>query len=245
MKTIEDLKNIYLNILSEVDSSFFDKKHEQYDKNLSGLFLTSFHPDYFESNTKIMLVGVETRGWNVYKNFELLEVNYNLENYINGAINRHQMEIEEILNTPISNKREFYNLFKKIIRKTGNKNIIYNNLFCRSYKEKSPIGTVQFNAIKELSKKLFLAELKFYQPNIIIFANGLNSANFRKEIFPLEKCINRMDFIADGIPNKQLWQFSFDDYLCYRLTHPSARGNLETMQIAQAKLIDLLPENCF
>lgn len=242
MKNIQDLKKIYLNILTEQDSSFFDKKHEQYDKNLSGLFLTSFHPDYFKSDIKIMLVGVETRGWNVYRDFNLLEEHYNIENYIDGSINRHQIEIKEILTKPISNRREFYNLFKKIIQKTGNKNIIYNNLFCRSYKKKSPIGTIRYNEIKELSKKLFLAELNFYQPNIIIFANGIQSADFRKEIFPLEKCINRKDFTVEGIPNKQLWQFSFDDHLCYRLTHPSARGSLDKMKKAQTKLIELLPE---
>ena len=242
MKKLDELKKIYFEILSTVDSSLFDKKHPLHDKKLSGLFLTSFHPDYFNSTDKIMLIGAETRGWNVYRECKELDENYILENYIEGAIKRHDSEIREILSTPPSNKREFYNLFKKIIKHSGNKRIIYNNLFSFSYNKKSPINTLHYNEIRELSKKLLFAELEFYKPDILIFANGLGSACFRKELFPLDQCINRKDFVLEGIPNKQLWQFSFNDYLCFRLTHPSARGKMAIMNLAQDKMIEMLPK---
>lgn len=242
MKTLNDLKKIYLDILQKYNSSFFNPADQNFYKELSGLFLTSFHPDYFISNKKIMIIGAETRGWNIYRNQQVFSHSFDMNNCIDLAIKRHQEEMTSILNSKPSNKLEFYNLIKQLFSEIENEKIIYNNLFCFSWNKDSPMKSSIYDEIKQMSKELLIAELEFYQPNFIIFANGLSSTDFRREVFPMEKCVDREDFTNEGIENKQLWKFKYEGIECYRIQHPSAISKRNEAQRARNKMIQIIKE---
>ena len=101
MKNLDDLKKEYFNILSALDSTFFDKNisHTKYDKEngLSGLFLPSQPDNYFNAKNKIMIIGAETRGWDVLGINEFID----LPEYINLSINKQKLFFEKqlLLNT--------------------------------------------------------------------------------------------------------------------------------------------------
>ena len=101
MKNFDDLKKEYFNILSALDSTFFDKNisNTKYDKEngLSGLFLPSQPDNYFNAKNKIMIIGAETRGWDVLGINEFID----LPEYINLSINKQKLFFEKqlLLNT--------------------------------------------------------------------------------------------------------------------------------------------------
>lgn len=65
------------------------------------------------------------------------------------------------------------------------------------------------------------------QPDIIIFANGVSSARFRRKYFPHtgehSVCTKLADYREQGIANAQLWRFHLNGTVqCYRIQHPSS-----------------------
>ncbi|GIU46825.1 hypothetical protein TUM4438_23740 [Shewanella sairae] len=61
----EELREAYLRILKDIDDSYLipNKSNNPSTKGLSGLFLTSIHPNYGNAKNKIMIIGRETKGW--------------------------------------------------------------------------------------------------------------------------------------------------------------------------------------
>ena len=58
------LATAYLNILNDFDDKYIlPSKADESVRDLSGLFLSSVHPNYEMSKNKIMIVGRETKGW--------------------------------------------------------------------------------------------------------------------------------------------------------------------------------------
>lgn len=243
MNDINLLKQKYKEILSELDSSFFDKKHldTKYHegKGLSGLFLPSEPENYFQAKNKIMIIGAETTKWDVLKEVDFTD----LSTYIDLSMKKQENFFSKQLSLPKTGKITFHDFTRSIAHKSGKDGLVYCNLFCFSWKRKSPIKSKYFTQIKNISAKLLKAQLDYFKPDIIILANGMSSTQYRREIFPLNKCSQSVIFENEGINKNQLWQFDFDNkYLCYRVHHPSTiRGRL-LAQRARDKLISLLPE---
>lgn len=242
MKNFDDLKKEYFNILSALDSTFFDKNisHTKYDKEngLSGLFLPSQPDNYFNAKNKIMIIGAETRGWDVLGINEFID----LPEYINLSINKQKLFFEKQLLLNTTGKITFHDFTRQVSERSGKEGLLYCNLFCFSWKMKSPMNTKYFEQIHNVSEKLLRAQVEFFQPEIIIFANGLSSVKYRREIFPLDKCKDTVIFESESLSKNQLWQFNFDDkYLCYRIQHPSTIKGRADAKKARNKLMQLLP----
>ena len=105
-------------------------------------------------------------------------------------------------------------------------------------------GAVAFPEIKQHSQALLKAQIDVLQPDIIIFANGMNTANCRREYFPTEEpgqvCTNGRDYVGAGIGRDHLWEFDLRGRIrCFRIHHPSARS--KGAAHAREFLIGLLP----
>jgi len=239
MKKFEILQQEYLNILSELDESFFNEKHSNSKKieGLSSLFLASEPDNYWHAKNKIMIIGAETRGWEIK-----LTEEYSLENYTRSSIEQNKHFFKRMMNEPRTKKITFHDFTRAVADKSGHEGLIYSNLFCFDWNKKSPIGSKYFKEIHEVSRKLLSAQLNYFQPSIVILANGLSSVKFRREIFPLDRCKNLTNYENELIGKNQLWQFNFDDKnICYRIQHPSTRTGRKEAQNARNKLLDLLP----
>jgi hypothetical protein len=235
----------YLNSLKDLDTSYLDPHHPsgKRKEGLSGLFLSSVPQQYGLAKNKIMVVGSETRGWNVLT-ADTQEKFSGLPEYIEKAMTIHRGFFAKQLKGKNTKGCTFHNFTRSVAKKSGKEGVIYSNLFCFDWKEASPINSPYFETIKKLSERLIKIQIKFFAPDIIIFANGMNSVPYRREFFPVngpkQVCSNGRDYSDRGIPNKQLWEFDLnDDIRCFRIQHPSAFSR--KAKIARRFLIDLLP----
>ena len=71
----------YSNALKSLDIMYLDRKYPEGKRpaNLSGLFLTSVSDEYRHAKNKVMIIGRETRDWNILKQKEEFT---NLNDYI-------------------------------------------------------------------------------------------------------------------------------------------------------------------
>lgn len=136
MKDFNDLKQEYLKILSKVDESFFNTVHEysKFKEGLSGLFLASEPNHYWAAKNKIMIMGAETRGWNIQ-----LDQAYTLDHYMLQSIEKNKNFFQKMMLEPRTKKITFHDFTRSVADKSGAEGLIYSNLFCFAWKEKSPI----------------------------------------------------------------------------------------------------------
>jgi hypothetical protein len=82
------------------------------------------------------------------------------------------------------------------------------------------------------------------QPNIIVFANGINSASEMRQFCALDRCTSSHNpGEAHGIDKNHLWAFKLDEYIqCYRIHHPSGRNRKTEAKRARKHLLKLLCE---
>jgi hypothetical protein len=102
----------------------------------------------------------------------------------------------------------------------------------------------RFQEIKQHSQALLKAQIDVLQPDIIIFANGMNTAGCRREYFPIDGsgqvCTNGRDYVSASIGRDHLWEFDlYERIRCFRIHHPSARSKGAAR--AREFLIGLLP----
>lgn len=112
------------------------------------------------------------------------------------------MFFDKQLILPKSEKITFHDFTRAVAKKSGRDGLLYCNLFCFSWKNKSPINTKYFQQIHKVSNQLLKAQLEYFQPDIIILANGMSSVKYRREIFPLDKC-KTITIDYEGIVKKQ------------------------------------------
>jgi uracil-DNA glycosylase len=231
----------YLQILSDLDASLLDPHRPNGDdsKHLSGLFLSSVPKNFHLAKNKIMIVGSETRSWNVLKKNERFS---NLPEYIEKSMTEHQKFFEEELKKKNSRGNTFHNFTRSIARKCGKDGIIYSNLFCFSWKKGSPIHCDYFETVQKYSELLLKQQITFFKPEIIIFANGIKSAPSRRLFFPIKgnDQVFRNESSNLGISKHHLWEFQLNDGIrCFRIHHPSARS--KDAAKAREILLTLLP----
>lgn len=233
MVTNDLLKNAYLDFLKDMDSAFLDNPDVRADfcSGLSGLFLPSVSDDYISAKNKVMIIGSETAGWEplakkmngkkVYDDFESMEA------YIERAMKKHQNWFKEMLEQTSDDRgHTFHNFTRATARAVGGEGLIYANLFCFDWKGKSPVKCPQFGFIKDLSQKILDAQIKLLQPDFIIFANGISSAKYRREFFPVGeegRCTATKSY-PEKIQAHYLGEFMLDKKIrCFRVHHPAAR----------------------
>ena len=240
MKNFDDLKQEYLKILNNIDESFFNIAHKssKYNEGLSGLFLASEPDNYWQAKNKIMIIGAETRDWDVK-----LAEEYSIEKYLLKSIEKNKKFFKKMMLEPRSKKNTFHDFTRLVMDRSGDDGLVYSNLFCFSWKEKSPINSKYFSRIKELSFDLLNAQMNYFEPDIIIFANGSQNTTYRREVFNPSFYSQGKYYFDDGIDKNQLYQFIYKGKTtCYKIQHPSTIRGKSLAKAARMKLIELLPE---
>lgn len=232
----------YLEILKDIDVSLLDRKDSHHPTSLSELFLPSIPEGYNKSKNRVMVVGAETRRWEVLKKDEHFE---SLERYAVKAMDNHRQTFTKFIEKKKSKGRSFFHFVKDVADRSGREGLIYSNLFCFSWNKGSPLKSPYLTDIKKYSRSLLQAQIDFFQPSIIVFANGISTAPVRREYFPHsgdnQVCTDSMSFEDLGIPKNQLWSFTLNNTIqCYRIQHPSARSSASAA--ARKFLVDLLPQ---
>uniref|UniRef100_UPI003326BD69 hypothetical protein n=1 Tax=Pseudoalteromonas sp. D48-MNA-CIBAN-0056 TaxID=3140417 RepID=UPI003326BD69 len=116
-------------------------------------------------------------------------------------------------------KQYFFRLAKEL--DVSPKSIVYGNIFAWDYDKKSP-RTRPKNELEEvtsISKKLLAAQIKHFQPDVVIFAAGFVG------IDPIIKQLFNENF--SGYKNKEVisgkfWEFEAGNATCFRIAHPRA-----------------------
>lgn len=236
-----DLASRYLGVLTDFDTALLDRHAPQADADrLSGLFLPSMPPNLLGARQRIMIVGCETRQWNVLRDQERFST---LEHYIERSMAVHQTYFAQQLTQSDIKGRAFHNFTRAVAQRSGSDGLIYANLLCMAWKRGSPVRCDHFEVIKRYSKLLLDVQIDFFQPEIIIFANGSATAGHRRDFFPLArdeqgKAIGT-EYVSRHIPNAQLWKFQLGERDCYRIQHPSSRS--PDSANARRFLLGLLP----
>ena len=233
----------YSTILKDIDERFLDpdKKTSPNYAHLSGLFLPSVSDKYFEAKNKIMIVGRETKAWNVLTKEHSFT---NIDNYISDSVEKHKRFFASQLHKKNSKGAAFHNFTRSIANKCGESGLIYSNLFCFSFKKSNPANSELFHDIMNYSEQLLKAQIETLKPDVIIFANGSSTAKYRRMMFPIDGpdcvCSNFNDYVHEGIENIQLWSFDlYKNIKCYRIMHPSSYSK-DAMK-SRDFLINLLP----
>lgn len=241
---LEVVANHYLPLVEEMDRALIDRSrhHELNFSKLSGLFIPSIPENYSSAKNKIMVVGRETREWNVLKKSEPFN---GTEQYVMAALKKHQSLQRFFLDQKVNDQGfSFFNLVRKIGLQCGTDGLIWANLFCFDWGGANPIRSPLFPIIKQHSERLLKLQIQIFQPKIIIFASGVKTAKLRGQFFPYKGknsvCTFMGDFSLKDIPNNQLWQFRlYDQIQCYRIQHPSSVSSKS--QTARKFLLGLLP----
>lgn len=246
----EELREAYLDILKGIDAAYLvpNKSNNPSTKGLSGLFLTSIHPNYGNAKNKIMIIGRETKGWkwNEKIGVELVD----LESCVDQALKSHNSFFFNQLKKKNSRGKAFHNFTRTVGKKSGTEGLIYANLFCFALNKTIPTKSPIFEEIVNLSERLLCAQIEILKPDIILFMNGFDKSSVaaRRQIFPIDGennvCLDPKNYFDEhGLSSKQLWTFDlkFGDQRIksYRTYHPSAVS--KKAKEGRDFLISLLP----
>jgi len=186
----------------------------QMSPELDGLFLPSVRDDYENSSVRVMLVGKETRGWR--KNCRFKSGEPVSEVAIAEAMSDHQRYLAK------PGKRVKLLQFHRRIsqRAAGNKSeaplpVVWANLFCASYKKKTPISARAFELLNGLSAELLRAQVDVLEPDIIFFATGEKYDPFLSGVFSAGE--RKEEWSGKG---NILRGFQRQRARCFRTSHP-------------------------
>ena len=224
--THQTLANAYRTILTNLPQYWLDRSqsHEADFAKLSGLFLPGTSEAFEAAPRRILVVGRETRGWNVLEPEATFQ---GLDAYIAQAMAKQQRHLSKYIIEPMDRGASFFNLLRNLAHDHGAKSIAWANLFSFAWNKNSPMRWKHFEQLLETSEQLLKAQIDILQPDVIIFANGASSARFRQGYFPhkgeASVCSELSDFREQGIPLNQLWRFKLHGGIqCYRIQHPSS-----------------------
>lgn len=222
---MEKLAEAYRDVLADLPLHWIDKtrSHEAEYAKLSGLFLPGTSPAYQLAEKKILVIGRETRRWDVLKAGDTFE---SLEAYIFKAMQTQQEHLAKYINDPKDRGESFFNLLRDLAKDHSPQGIAWANLFCFAWNEKSPMNWENFEKLSLLSERLLKAQLKILKPDIVIFANGASSARYRQAYFPYKgdsRVCSNFESFKPHVPASQLWKFKlYDSIQCFRIQHPSS-----------------------
>lgn len=222
----QSLTRTYRDILADLPLHWFDRSraHEPEFAKLSGLFLPGTSQAFLQAKCRIMVVGRETRRWNVVNDKSPF---LDLDDYVQKAMAKQQIHLARDLNSSPDKGASFFNLLRALAGSHGSEGIAWANLFSFAWNGKSPMRWKHFPRLLDLSERLLKAQIETLKPDVIIFASGASSARFRQRFFPHKGehsvCSKLADFREQGIPINQLWEFRLNESTqCYRIQHPSS-----------------------
>ena len=212
----------YHKILAETDlEKIYSSDHH------SGIFLPAPHESYFSGDTKVFIVGQETRGWR-NKN---CEAKLHQHMSIEGIVSSMDETLSFNLNKPKTSKfRQFYKYASnQLCSSSDNPDnaALWSNQFCISYKGKSTLKSPQFAAIERLSYDILQTQFEILKPDIVIFTTGSSRDKYLKQCFTYES--------SKVHTPRRLWEFKMGQALCFRTNHPSWGGSHKFLRDAVNK----------
>lgn len=242
----EQLTQKYLKILENPEYQPLIAQIGDNRKNKSGLsdIFLGFLPDNYDiSQNNILVIGRETRGWNI-KNISPIDM-YSKQNIQLSMEYSKQRFYQQLSDN--TKKFNFFGFMQSVNNCINNGQLLWGNLFCVDNNHKIPKNHPLFNDIKKLSKELLLAQIEISKPSIIILASGLNPSVVKARYEYFNDIQGGMGF--ENIPKKYLQACTLfkddSDYqpICYRICHPASINrfkNKTARKQAVATLIDLL-----
>ncbi|MNP06791.1 hypothetical protein D3C76_987900 [compost metagenome] len=222
----QQLITAYRQTLSDLPLHWLDRsrEHEADFKHISGLFLPGTSPLFEQAAKRIMVVGRETRRWDVLTAGKPF---IDLDEYIQRAMAIQQRHLAKYIQDKADRGASFFNFLRKLHQADHSIGIAWANLFSFAWQKGSPMRWRHFEDLAKVSKRLLEAQITLLRPDIIVFANGASSAHIRQQFFPhkgeLSVCSDLGDYRSHGIPVKQLWRFRLHASIqCYRIQHPSS-----------------------
>ena len=224
---MKDLALQYESILKRI------KRFECAADKYSGVFLPVPTDNYWDSETRVMLVGRETAGWNTdnKKNTlnRIFEKNENGETkvIVEEAISRYRKDLFGYATGPT--KTTSRSKFKQFHFTLANglsilpEAIVHCNLFAWDYDKKSPLKrpTEELEVITSVSKELLAFQIKAFSPNFIIFATGYAGiTQIIKDLF--NDYFEGYKTVESLTVPKKLWEFYAGGSKCFRIAHPRA-----------------------
>jgi hypothetical protein len=234
----ESIGKQYAAILADINPAYLDRTADESGR-LSSPFLVSGPTD--PKAPRIMVIGREFggSGWRVpYEGG-------GHEAYVAAALLKHKKFFEEKM-AKRARPGTFFHFMKRLAMKCGQEGLIYSNLFCFDLMGKDPRrSTSHFPLVKSVSRLLLDAQIEHFQPDVIVFANGMDSVGVRREFFPIDGdakvCQSRRNWEDEGIPKEHLWEFELHGkYRCYRIHHPSAQSSMAAK--ARRRLLEVISE---
>lgn len=142
-------------------------------------------------------------------------------------MSRQQQQLRDFLAAGADKGESFFNFVRALAHRHEPGAIAWANLFCFAWNKGSPMGWEHFAPMLELSRRLLDAQISILRPQVIIFANGASSAQYRRQFFPHKGahsvCSEPGDYRDQGIPLAQLWRFRLHGSIqCYRIQHPAS-----------------------
>lgn len=235
----ESIEKRYAAILADIDPGYLDRTADE-SKKLSSPFLVSGPSD--PGVPRIMVIGREygDKGWDVkqYKGG-------GPEVYVAAALDKHRKFFVNKM-TKLARPGTFFHFMKLLEMEYGQGGMIYSNLFCFDSEGKNPRHSTHFPLVKKISKLLLDAQIEHFQPDVIVFANGMGSVGVRRDFFPIageaKVCEGLRDWEVEGIPIRHLWEFKlYGRYRCYRIHHPSAQSSMANR--ARRRLAEIITES--
>ncbi|GAB3758730.1 hypothetical protein GCM10028796_04840 [Ramlibacter monticola] len=234
----KSLEERYVEILADIDTAYLERTADESGR-LSSPFLVSGPRD--PGARRIMVIGREFggRGWRVpYQGG-------GPQTYVDTALAKHRKFFAEKMEKP-ARPGTFFHFMKRLAFKTGQRGLIYSNLFCFDSMGRDPRRSSHFPVVKKVSKLLLDAQIEHFQPDAIVFANGMDSVGIRRDFFPIagedKVCQGRRDWEHEGIPKGHLWEFELHEtYRCYRIHHPSAQSSMAAR--VRRRLFEIITES--
>ncbi len=230
-KSLHELLDQYAGILGQMTREEFSVRDDRY----SGVFLPVAFDDYWSGDFKVMHVGRETAGWNTKTRRNTLErifaANHggNARHIVDEAVKRYRDHLPldqggKLKTTSRSRFKQYYFRMAKELGITPT-SLVYGNLFAWDYDGKSPLTRPQteLDAIAATSLKLLATQIKFFNPDAIVFSTGRDGIDgYIKQLFSEHFDGHKTIKTEPG----KMWEFQVGKVTCFRIAHPRAlRGH--------------------
>lgn len=207
-QAVEELKLEYNKVLKQSDIEALFSAHPE----LSGVFLPSPSPNYFNSHPRVFVVGQETRGWRnktccLKNQFSTDEAGLDASMKVSQEFSSSGAKQSTFL--------QFYRKLSSAIDSDSMDAALWSNQFCVSYNSGSPasLPPASFDVVKTLSFNLLRAQIDILKPSVVVFTTGPDRDKYIKECFPDYKTIKIIE-------PRRLWHFKIGDINCIRTSHP-------------------------
>jgi hypothetical protein len=171
---MDALKQEYVRILQGLQIDRFNLAEDKY----SGVFLPDPFEEYWAAETKVMLIGRETAGWNTDNDKNTIKRaaglgSVTVAQVVDESFGRYRTHFKLKGNKVVDTSRSrFMQYYFRLARELGldPRAMIYANLFAWDYDKKSPRNrpASEFNEIASTSQQLLAAQIRRFKPHFIV-----------------------------------------------------------------------------